>query len=116
MVRTTDTLGRRGGVCAEVSAESLSTLDRARKLFAGLSRGLQREIDRLEAALEPDTDTERARSLHDLVRLAHRTLQTVLAAEVQLMRGAGKARRGEGAIDLAAARAEIARRLARLAG
>ncbi len=119
MVRTTEYLGRRGGVCAEAPAEELSTLDRARKLFAGLSRSLEGEIERLEAALDADTDKTRAKDLSDLVRITQKTLNTVLAAEVKLMRGAGKAQRGErgeGVIDFAEARAEVARRLARLAG
>jgi hypothetical protein len=43
-------------------------------------------------------------------------LQTVLDLEAKLMREADKQRPGEGVIDLAHARAEITRRLDRLAG
>ena len=116
MVRTTEDLGRRGGVCAEGETDDLSTLDRARRLFARLSRGLEREIDRLESALEAETDKERMKELADTVRQSRKALQTVLDTECKLMRGAGGARRGEGVIDLAEARAEITRRLDRLAG
>ncbi len=116
MVRTTGVPGRRGGVCAEVSAEDLSTLDRARKLFAGVSRTLEREIESLETALKAETDTDRIDKLNDAIRMNQKALQNVLAMEAKLMPGAGGARRGEGVIDLAEARAEIARRLDRLAG
>ena len=116
MVRTTGAPGRRGGVCAEVSAEDLSTLDRARKLFAGLSRGLEREIERLESALEAEIDTDRIDALNDAIRTNQKALQNVLTMEAKLMPDAGKPRRGDGVIDLAEARAEIARRLDRLAG
>lgn len=116
MVRTTEDLGRRGGVCAEEPAVDPSALDRARKLFAGLSRSLDGVIDRLEAALEPETDKDRVRDLTELIRMNQKALQTVLDMEGKLMTGAGKDRRGEGVIDLAQARAEIARRLDRLAG
>jgi hypothetical protein len=115
MVRTTEDLGRRGGVCAEAAADDPSVLDRARKLFAGLSRGLDREIERLERALEAETDESRVRKLTDLIRLNQKALQIVLDHEGKLPGGA-RAGRGEGVIDLAEARAEIARRLARLAG
>ncbi len=116
MVRTTEDLGRRGGVCAEVTTDDPSALDRARKLFAGLSRGLEGEIDRLETALDAETDEGRVRDLTAVIRQNQKALQTVLDMESKLMRGAGRARRGEGVIDLAEARAEIARRLDRLAG
>lgn len=116
MVRTTEDIGRRGGVCAEAAAESLSSLDRARKLFASLSRSLDAEIDRLEAARDAETEKSRIDDLNDLIRRNQKALQTVLDQECKLMPGAGKARRGEGVIDLAEARAEIARRLDRLAG
>ena len=119
MVRTTEDLGRRGGVCAEAatgdSPEDLSTLDRARKLFAGLSRGLDGVIDRLEETLDAETEKGRIRDLTDLIRQNQKALQLVLDLEARLS-GAAKARRGEGVIDLAEARAEIARRLDRLAG
>jgi hypothetical protein len=115
MVRTTEELGRRGGVCAEEPVGEPSVLDRARRLFASLSRCLEAEIERLEAALEAETDPGRVRRLTALIRQNQKALQTVLDEERKLP-GAGTAGRGEGVIDLAQARAEIARRLARLAG
>lgn len=93
-----------------------STLARARKLFAGLSRSLEAEIDWLEAALDGEPDDGRIKSLHDLIRQSQKALQTVLDQEARLDRLADKQQPGEGVIDLAEARAEITRRLARLVG
>ncbi len=115
-MRTTDELGRWGGASTDKAAVDLSALARARKLFADLSRSLDGEIDRLQAALNSETDESRAKVLAELVRQNQKALQTVLDMEAKLMREAGKQRPGEGVIDLAHARAEITRRLARLAG
>ncbi len=115
-MRTTDELGRWGGASADQAAVNLSILARARKLFAGLSRSLDGEIDRLQAALETETDEGRVKALTELIRQNQKALQTVLDMEAKLMREADKQRPGEGVIDLAHARAEITRRLARLAG
>jgi hypothetical protein len=97
-------------------ADDLSTLARARKLFAGLSRSLDGETDRLRAALETETEKGRVNELTELVRQNQKALQVVLEYEAKLMRQADRQRPGEGVIDLAQARAEIARRLDRLAG
>ena len=115
-MRTTDELGRWGGASTDKAAENLSTLARARKLFADLSRSLDGEIDRLQAALETEDDPARTKELAEKVRQNQKSLQTVLDLEVKLMREADKQRPGEGVIDLAQARAEIDRRIARLAG
>lgn len=116
MVRTTEDLGRRGGVCAEESAVEIPPMiDRARKLFASLSSRLEAMIDRFETAIEFETDKARIRDLTELVRMNQKALQTVLDEERKLP-DAAKAGRGEGVIDLAEARAEVARRLDRLAG
>lgn len=115
MVRTTEDFGRRGGVCAEDPVVSPPVIDRARKLFASLSRGLELEIERLEAALEAETDQKRIDRLHDLIRRNQKALQTILDEERKLS-GTGAGRGREGVIDLAEARAEIARRLDRLTG
>ncbi len=115
-MRTTDKFGRWGGASTDEAAEDLSALTRARKLFTGLSRSLDGEIDRLQAALETETDESRVKALNELIRQNQKALQTVLDMEAKLMREADKQRPGEGVIDLAQARAEIARRLARLAG
>ncbi|MEE8454189.1 MAG: hypothetical protein V3R90_05450 [Limibaculum sp.] len=115
-MRTTDELGRWGGASTDKAAENLSTLARARKLFADLSRSLDGEIDRLQAAMETEDSPDRTKELAEKVRQNQKSLQTVLDLEVKLMREADKQRPGEGVIDLDQARAEIARRLARLAG
>ncbi len=115
-MRTTDELGRWGGASADQAAVNLSILARARKLFADLSRSLDGEIDRLQAALETEDDKVRAKALADLIRTNQKSLQTVLDTELKLMREADQQRPGEGVIDLDQARAEIDRRLDRLAG
>jgi hypothetical protein len=115
-VRTTDELGRWGGASTEEAAVNLSTLARARKLFAGLSRSLEGEIDRQQSVLEIETEKDRVKDLTDLIRQNQKALQTVLEYEAKLMREADRQRPGEGVIDLAQARAEIVRRLDRLAG
>ncbi len=115
-MRTTDDFGRWGGASTEEATVDLSILARARKLFADLSRSLDGEIDRLQAALKTEDDAARAKALTDLIRQNQKALQTVLDMEAKLMREADKQRPGEGVIDLAHARAEITRRLARLAG
>ncbi len=115
-MRTTDELGRWGGASTDKAAVDLSILARARKLFAGLSCSLDGEIDRLQAVLETEDDLDRAKVMAELVRQNQKALQTVLDLEVKLMREADKQRPEEGVIDLAQARAEVTRRLARLAG
>ncbi len=115
-MRTTDELGRWGGASTDKAAVDLSILARARKLFADLSRGLDGEIDRLQAAMETEDDQDRTKTLAEKVRQNQKALQTVLDMEVKLMREADTQRPGEGVIDLAHARAEITRRLARLTG
>ena len=115
-MRTTDDLGRWGGASTEEEAVNLSALARARKLFAGLSRSLEGEIDRLQSAVETESEKDRIKDLMDLVRVNQKALQNVLEYEAKLMREADRQRPGEGVIDLAQARAEIFRRLDRLAG
>jgi hypothetical protein len=115
-VRTTDELGRWGGASTDEAARSLSTLSCARKLFAGLSRCLEGVIDRQQTALEIETDASKIADMTELVRQNRKALQTVLDTEVMMMRESRKQRPGEGVIDLAEARAEVARRLDRLTG
>ncbi|HUS54321.1 MAG TPA: hypothetical protein VMY41_09990 [Thermohalobaculum sp.] len=100
----------------KVTTANLSILARARNLYAGLSRGLEGEVDRLQTALEIETDEKRIKAMTELIRHNQRALQMVLDLEVKLMSETDKQRPGEGVIDLAQARAEIARRLDRLAG
>jgi len=113
-VRTTDDVGRWGGATADAAAEKLPAYATARRLFARLMRSLEGEIDRLEAALECDDDPERIRSLSDLIRTNQKALLNVLEFEAKHSGRTGQPN-GE-AIDLAAARDEVARRLARLGG
>ena len=115
-MRTTDEFGRWGGASTDEAAGNLSALARARKLFTDLSRSLDGEIDRLQAAKDTEVDLERAKALTGLIRTNQKTLQTMLDLEAKLMREADRQRPGEGVIDLAQARAELTRRLARLAG
>ena len=117
-MRTTDKFGRWGGASTDEAAEDLSALTRARKLFTGLSRSLDGEIYRMQAALETETEADpvRAKAMAETIRQNQKALQTVLDMEVKLAREADRQRPGEGVIDLAQARAEIARRLDRLAG
>ncbi len=115
-MRTTDELGRWGGASTDKAAVDLSTLARARKLFAGLSRSLDGEIDRLQAAKDTENDEDRVKALNEQIRQNQKTRQTVLDMEARLMREGDRQRPGEGVIDLVQARAEITRRLARLTG
>lgn len=115
-VRTTDKLGRWGDARARTATADRRVLTRARKLFAGLSQGLDGEIDRLRAAMDIETDEKRIKALTELIRMNQKALQAVLETEAKLMSEAPKARPGRDVIDLAEARAEIARRLDRLAG
>ena len=112
---TTDSIGRWGGARTGEGTAEPSTLDRARKLFADLSCGLEGEIDRLQFVLETETEAGRIKALDELIRLNQKTLQTVLSLEARLESESQKPRPGRDVIDLAEARAEIARRLARLA-
>ncbi len=119
MVRTTEELGRRGGVCAEEPETDVvdvrPVIDRARKLFASTAWLLERMIGSLKGQIEAETDPKRIQELTDQIRQNQKALQIVLDEERKLP-AAQRAGRGEGVIDLAEARAEIARRLARLAG
>ena len=108
--------GRREVPCAEQSTEVQSTLDRARTLFADLSKALEAEIDRLQFEERTADGEARLKIVTELIRQNQKALGTVLDIEAKLMRdpdGTGGPRRA--ALDLEDARAEIARRLARLA-
>jgi hypothetical protein len=114
-VRTTDDPGRWGGAFGEEpKAAEPPVLDRARKLFAGLARSLEGEINRLETALNDEPDIARSRSLIETIRMNQKALLLVLDQEARLP-GGDTLRPGQDVIDLAEARAEVARRLARLA-
>jgi hypothetical protein len=113
-VRTTDDFGRWGGASGQKPAAELSVLNRARRLFADLSRGLQGEIDRLKALLADETGATGIQSLTKMIRMNQKALQSVLDKEAELVGRTEGAPAGREVIDFAEARAEIARRLARL--
>ena len=105
---------RQEAACADGSTEVQSTLRRARKLFAGMADALEAEIDRLQFKIRADDDEDRIKLVMDLIRSNQKALQTVLDIEVKLMR-ADDRETGRNIIDLEGARAEINRRLDRLA-
>ncbi len=93
----------------------LPALERARKHYDRLSARLDEAIDRLDTELLTDCAVDRAKELSELVRQYGKVLTTVLELEAKLEREADYARPGKDVIDLDEARAEITRRLARLA-
>jgi len=115
-VRTAEQFGRWGSVRGRRwQGRLLSTYERARKQLARLSVSLDAEIDRLGAAIDLEDQKRRSRELSDLVRTYQKALTIVLDCEAKLERRAELSRPGKDLIDLDEARAEIARRLARLA-
>ena len=94
-------------------AVTRSTLERARCLFADLSEALEAEIGRLRSLEDHSRPSGRAREVTDLVRENQKILGTVLDIEARLDARTGPAPAHD-MIDLEEARAEIARRLARL--
>lgn len=105
---TTDPRGREELTCADKAAAH-AVLARARKLFADLAEALEAEIHRLRA--EHQEDDGPIKTVTDLIQRNQKALQTVLDIEAKLLGRAAEAPQ----LDLEAARAEIARRLARLA-
>lgn len=93
--------------------EEPAALASARRLFERLAAALEAEIEDAEPLLDGEPDRERIKALQGLIRDTHRALLLVLELRVKLER------RGppsvDGALDLEAAREEIAGRLARLA-
>lgn len=113
-MRTTDDLGRWGSASGKAAAAELSALNRARKLFADLARSLEGEIHRMQALLNDETGATRIQSLTNTIHMNQKALQSVLDQEAELHGTAEGAQPGREVIDLAEARAEIDRRLARL--
>ncbi|WP_249578503.1 hypothetical protein [Thermohalobaculum sediminis] len=121
---TTGITGRRCRACADESTEVRSTLRHARRIFASLARELEAETRRLRkraregAPDDGETDRkaeERLKIVADLANRTQKAWQTVNEIEVKLMKAAEADVPGRTVIDLEAARAEIARRLDRLA-
>lgn len=105
---------RQEPACAGESTTVRSTLKRARKLFADMANALEAEIDRLQFKSGTEDEEDRIKVITDLVRSNQKALQTVLEIEVKLMREEDR-EPGRNIIDLEGARAEIRRRLDRLA-
>jgi len=105
--------GRGKGARAGRSTEVQSTLDRARSLFSDLSEALEQEITRLRKLDRDANGTGATREVTDLVRENQKALGTVLDLEAKLLGKAVHETPGT-TLDLEDARAEIARRLARL--
>ncbi|MEM9011801.1 MAG: hypothetical protein AAGE18_11270 [Pseudomonadota bacterium] len=88
----------------------------ARALYTELSQSLLRRVQRLRE--EPDGPAD-PKGCEDLVKAHYKAVQTALDYEVTLGKRAGREANGTDgtvALDLDAARAEIRRRIARLAG
>ncbi|WP_285669869.1 hypothetical protein [Paralimibaculum aggregatum] len=112
LVRTTiDTLvGRRGDACGRTLEE---TLGAAQQLFADVAAFLELEIDRLFAAEVDETDETRIEAVRKLITLNQQALMKVIDISGKIgLTADGHARQ---MLDLEDARAEIDRRLARLA-
>ena len=112
LVRTTiDTLvGRRG----DASGRTLEdTLGSAQQLFADTAAFLELEIDRLFGAEVEDTDATRIEAMRKLITLNQQALMKVI--EIAGKIGLAADAQARQMLDLEDARAEIDRRLARLA-
>jgi hypothetical protein len=90
-----------------------SILNSAQKLLADLSRGLEGEIERLKALMGDETSGTDFGKLMKAIQMNQKALLTVLDQRVKL-EDAENDRPGREVIDLAEARDEISRRLARL--
>ncbi|MEL6218782.1 MAG: hypothetical protein AAFR79_09985 [Pseudomonadota bacterium] len=112
MGTTISTIADRRGDACEGGIEEFLT--RARKTFADMSAYAELELDRLfEEAASGAPDPERQKSLQTLIQQTQAALLKVLDIEAKLARETNA--RTAQAIDLEDARAEIDRRLARLA-
>lgn len=115
-VGTTDPeTGRRGDACADQLSETASILANARRIFAGLAAALEAELDRLQFAEEHERDDDRLAIVADLIKRNEKALQSVVDIRIRLLKQLDVRDLRTELIDLDEARAEIARRLARLA-
>ncbi len=96
------------------TTESASTAERllesARLLYANIHAELAKTLDSIPLPAEDEAAKGRA----EMIRSHRKALQTVLDIEMQIAKDEGRTGPGHG-IDLEAARAEIYRRLDRLA-
>jgi len=104
-------IDRQGG--AVPAGSEGAVLARARRLFAEASAVLEREIADLSEISATALDETRIKAIADLIRHTQKALMMTLEIEARLAREANGA--GQTSLDLDDARAEIARRLARLA-
>ena len=104
-------VGRRDNGCTEESVEE--TLDSARRILADVSSVLETEVERLFHAEVDSVDEARIRTVMDLIKQTQAAVLRVLDIRQKL--GADPAHPEHRTLDLEAARAEIASRLARLA-
>lgn len=111
MRTTTGTTGRRGDACM---GELSKFLARAQRTCARLSEYTERELDRLDTKeAKTDDDVERGKALRALIEQNRVALLRLLDIEARLALKTDAL--AAQAIDLEDARAEIERRLARLA-
>ncbi len=104
--------GRSDGA-SDGAADHPVCLASARRLFVRAARALDREIESLAADAPAEPDRERIKRIEGVTREAQRALLVLLEFEAKMdRRDPGEV---DGALDLEAAREEIAGRLARLA-
>lgn len=103
----------RGGEARRDTGDLGDTLATARRLFAELAKKLEDEIDQLQ--FEAEMDEAREKIVTDLIRRTQKALQTVLDIQVKLAGKPDPDTPDASPVDLDEARAEIERRLARLA-
>ncbi|MDT8345546.1 MAG: hypothetical protein RQ752_14075 [Thermohalobaculum sp.] len=112
---TTGMTGRKDHACADESTEVRSTLRHARRILADLAEALETETDRLQFMTSGGSDEDRLKIVLDLAVRTQKAWQTVNEIQVKLMKAGEAGIPGRTVIDLEAARAEISRRLDRLA-
>lgn len=112
---TTGISGRQDRECADESTTVRSTLKHARRIFADLAKAMEAETDRLQFSAATAETEDRLKIVNDLMSRLQKASQQVIDIELRLMKTEDAAVPGRNVIDLEAARAEIARRLDRLA-
>ncbi|MEM6547199.1 MAG: hypothetical protein AAF713_05585 [Pseudomonadota bacterium] len=106
-----DGIGRRGDVSAEETQAEV--LVRAQRLYAGLARRLEAELDTLQFGDFEELDEKAYKKVDILIRDNQRTMTLVLEQQAKLADMIGLRRAGD--LDLDAARREVETRLARIA-
>lgn len=106
-----DLVGRRDA--AHGCANTEEVIGQARHVFADVSAMLRSETEKLFETEVDDLDEKRITRIADLIRQTQKALMMVLEIEAKLGHDTDHSRRQM--LDLTDAKAEIARRLARLA-